>query len=138
MSTRDEINEAVRAMLASVTSLNVYLVKVRDENPGEKYAVVHPIDAGPGVGGMDDAEEMRDFYFQVTCVGKSPQQVGWVSSKVESALTAKAAGGDYLHAISLTGHTVIWRLVERLGSIVPTGESLYQTPDTYKLRIGRG
>lgn len=137
MSTRDEIDESVRALLEEGTSKQSWISKVRVPNPTLPYSVVHPMNTSGGKGGFEDEMDEKDYIFQITCVGKDPRQAAAMSSSVEAVLTAKKPGGGYVHPMELTGHAVQWRLLESSGAIVPSGESLYRSDDTYSLRIGK-
>lgn len=78
---------------------------------------------------MDGGEKDRDFVFQVTSVGVTDEQCGWMSSKVADAWCT----GD---GPTIPDAAVEMRLSDRLGAILPSGESLFVADDTYRIRVG--
>jgi hypothetical protein len=147
LATRDEINDAVREMLATVTGVNVGLAQIPvfeadptnppEGWPGTKYVILYPLNTSSTDGSMNDGEEEQDMIFQATCVGDDARRAGWTSSKVHAAFLALSPGGGYLHDITLTGHDVTMRSLDSLGAIVPSGEDHFASADTYRLRVCR-
>lgn len=146
MATRDEINEAIRSRMEEVIGKAVGLAQMPlppdpydppEDWPPNSYVILYPQNTSSGYGSMADGEEERDYLFQVTCVGRDERQAAWVSSKVEAFFLAKKPGGGYLHDIPLEGHSILWRLSDSLGSILPSGDDSFTSPDRYRLRIGR-
>lgn len=134
MASRDIINEAVRAMLATGTGKNVGLCQIPN-NAGLPYAIVYPMLAGADDGSWGQPNEDRTFTFQVKCVGADARQAAWMSSKVCSVMTDRTEA-DYAVPLTITGAAVHWRTTETLGAVLPSGENLYESDDMYQVRIG--
>lgn len=134
LATRDDIDRAVKLMIETGTSKSVGMVDP-PEDTTLPYAVLLPLTVGPGRGGFNDAEEEHDYVYMVTCVGKDHRQAGAMSSSVHAAFTAKV-GGNYVHAITILGNSVMWRLSDSKGAIVRRGTTLWQCQDQYRIRVG--
>jgi len=140
---RDTLDEAVVAMLAAATGKEVGLSKLPPlTNPGDlhpplPYAVLYALHSPIGSGGFEDPEEDRDYIYQLTCIGETHKQCAWMSAKILEAFTDRAANGDYTNPITGSGWYVQWRRSDGLGAILPSGEDLYQSQDTYRIRTGR-
>lgn len=132
---RHLLDEAIRLLLSTVTGKEVGLSEMPQAVPTLPYAILYPLFSGPASGSFGDPQEMRDFRYQVTCVGKDPKQAGWMSSVVEEAMTAYGGTG-HLHPLVATGFYIMFRHSEGLGGIMSTGKDLYQSTDTYVVRAG--
>lgn len=92
------------------------------------WAVVYPLPVSPGAGSMASPEDERDFLYQVSSAGVSRKETAWMSQAVFAAFCQ-------------TRQTKIvpeeeYRLLRSQGAIVPSGEDLYLSQDTYLIRIG--
>lgn len=134
---RDLLDESIRAALANETGKVVSLGKVPAPLPELPYAVLYAIHGSEGYGAWSDPEECRDFLYQVRSVGRSHRQCAWMSKKIEGAFVGRGSSGEFSTSFNIPEVTVSWRRTVELGSILPTGEELWQVDDTYKLRAER-
>ena len=135
MASRDDIDEAVRAMLQAGTCKEVGLCTIPN-TPTLPYAIVYPIGAGIDEGSWAKPGEDRSFNYQVKCVGADARQAGWMSSKVCAVMIDRTEADEYEYPLAITGAAVHWRATDALGAIVPSGEKLYESNDSYVIRIG--
>lgn len=137
MSRGYDVDTAVQGMLAEVTAHDCHLIRV-PPSPDIPYTVLYPIDQPRGGGSWENPEEDRDFPYQVTVVGQDARQVRRVQELVEEGFLSRAGGGDYAYPIVPgNGANVHWRLSDRLGAVVPSGDELFKADDTYRVRVGR-
>lgn len=124
---RDKINAAILTWLTGIgRPVGDGTVPTNQATP---YLVVYPLYAPRGEGSLAKAEEDRDFVYQVTSVGITREQVAWMASKVEELWLYGAAP-------AIPDLAVESRHSDQLGAIVPSGEQLYTTDDTYRIRVG--
>lgn len=130
---RDELAENLRTMVESgsghpsgIGSLDV------TDTP---YTLIFPQPSGPGEGSMRDPEEMRDYLFLITSVGKDYRQAAWMSSKVQEVVVSRSYPGYTHPLVDPTGMSVMLRSLDGQGAIVPSGERLFQSEDIYRLRV---
>ena len=121
-------------MLAAGTGKEVGLCVIPN-TPSLPYAILYPLYSGPDEGSWAQPNEDRTFTYQVKCVGADARQAGWMSSKVCAVMTNRT-GADFEHPLDITGAAVHWRATEALGAITPSGENLYESNDSYQVRIG--
>lgn len=121
-------------MLQAGTGKQVGLCVIPN-TPALPYAILYPIAGGPDEGSWAKPGEDRSFTYQVKCVGADARQAGWMSSKVCAVMTDRTEA-DYTHPLAITGAAVHWRATDALGAIVPSGEKLYESNDSYVIRIG--
>lgn len=133
-ASRDDVNEAIRTMLETATGKQVGLC-VLPNTPTPPYAILYPIETGPDEGSWGQPNEDRTYGFQVKCVGVDARQAAWMSSRVCAVMTDRT-GADYTVPLVITGAAVHWRVTEALGAVVPSGENLYESDDSYQVRIG--
>lgn len=136
MSEGNAVDNAVVAMLEAVTDKSVYLIRVPGD-AGKNYVVVYPLTIPRGSGSWAQPEEDRDYRYQVTSVGADARQVRWLQAKIHEGFVSQGGSG-YEHAIEPEeGIKVQWRLTDEQGAIVPSGDELFKSDDTYRVRIGR-
>lgn len=135
---REVLNKGIAEWLATAVGKQVGLVTIA-ENPTAPYVILYPLQSPPGAGSYADPEEDRDFVYQATCVGIDPRQAAWMSRKVQEAFTDRQAGTSdgYKHPIAISGIAVQWRSCDELGAILPVGDDLFQSQDTYRVRAGK-
>lgn len=134
MATRDDIDEAIKQCLLTGTSKNGNLI----DPPTDQtlpYWVLLPMNIGAGGGGFNDPEEEHDFLYNIINVGKSARQAAAMSSLTFTVMTA-IVGSSYVHPITITGNSVMWRRSDGRGAIIRTGETLFQSTDSYRIRVG--
>jgi hypothetical protein len=98
------------------------------------YAIVYLIGTrndGPWATPDNDME----IVFQITNVGSTPKQTRWMSDLTRSLLIGRDADGDYLVAMVPDGFSVAHRWASGLGAIVKSGDRLYESPDTYRIKV---
>lgn len=134
-ASRDVIDKAVLDMLASATAKEVGWAQVPSLTPTLPYCVLYPMHAYDDAGSWADPAEDHWYTYQVKCVGADARQAAWMSGKVATAFMAKL-GSAYAYPITVSGAFVQGRVTDEIGPVIPTGENLYETNDTYKLRIG--
>lgn len=107
------------------------------ENPVLPYGIIYPLDSpapDPDMGSWTSPEEDRDVRVQFTMVGRDHRQVLAISDATARVMLDEDA---YPFTPALPpGVSVQWRRSEGLGSTVPSGEKLFQSADTYAIRIG--
>lgn len=137
MSKGNDVDTGVKATIATVTGHECYLLVVPEE-PDVPYTVISPLPQPRGDGSWADPEEDRDFVYQVSSVGYDTRQVRRIQELVEEAFLGRAGGGDYEHAIDAgAGNNVQWRMSDQLGAIVRSGDKLFKSDDTYRVRVGK-
>lgn len=133
---RQLLDATFTSWLARCTAREVGLAELPGANPNMPYGVVYPINSPRGEGSWANPEEDRDVVYQVTCVGKSPEQVGWMSDKVNTVIIGRYEDGRLRYTtVGIAGGTVLWRLTDELGGIVKSGDRLFQVVDTYRIRV---
>lgn len=137
MSRGNDVDVAVQEMLASSTGHECYILEI-PENPEIPYTILYPLQQPRGEGSWADPEEDRDYVYQVTSVGLDSRQVRWVQESVEIGFLERSGGGDYQYPIDPEDSSnVQWRMSDQLGAIVRSGDKLYKSDDTYRVRVGR-
>lgn len=140
--------ESLRMWISQETGRPIGLVEIPGENPNIPYGIMQPINSPRGDGDSLNTESMRDYVFQMLCVGKSPRQCRWMSDMVRTVLIGRDASGVFLHDISVlpdvpgsppiaAGASVLpgSRYSDAVGTIVKSGDLVYQTVDTYRLKV---
>ncbi len=140
MSQTFDLDMAVREMLETVVERNVHYISVPnppEDEPGEGYIVLHPLNEGARSGSMSGPEEDVEYMYQVTSVGIEPRQTRWLQDRVQEGFISRDGGG-YEHSISpATGGTVQDRWTMIRGAPVKDGEMLFKADDTYIVKCGR-
>jgi hypothetical protein len=136
MSDGHDTDEAVRAMLETVTGHDVHVIRVP---PGADvpYTILYPLMIPPGTGAWADPEEDRDYRYQATVVGTDRRQVRRLQEMVTEGFLQQSEGSGYEHAITPGDLAVQWRRSEQLGAIEPSGDDLFKADNVYRVRVGR-
>ena len=134
MATRDQIDRAVRDMLATGTGKQFGLVDPPAEIPTMPYGVLLPMITSEGNEDMEDVWREEDCLYNVICAGKDARQAGAMGSSVKAVMLSKT-GSSYVHPLVLPGASVMWRLMDSRGAIVHLG-TVYQSTDSYRIRVG--
>jgi len=125
------------------------LAEIPGKDPNIPYAIFTPINSPRGDGDYKMTESHRDYVFQILCVGKSPRQARWMSDLMRNVLIGRdVTTGAYLHGINLPdvpdttpptppGASVLpgSRYSDAVGSIVKTGDTVFQVVDTYRFKV---
>lgn len=152
MMKLDTFEESLRIWSEAESGRPVGLAEIPGKNPNIPYAILQPINSPRGYGDNLDPESMRDYVFQVTCVGKSPRQARWMSDKMREVYIGRDADGVFIHdmtnlpdipddpngpATTPPGASVVpgSRYSDAVGAIVKSGDLVYQTVDTYRLKV---
>lgn len=135
MIAREVLDKAIKEWLQTTVGKSVGLVSPPDSLT-LPYVILYPITSTSGPGSFADPEEDRDYVYQATCVGQDPRQTAWMSRKVQAAFTERL-NSDYLYPIAVSGIEIQWRLCDELGGIVPGGDDIFQSADTYRVRVGK-
>lgn len=115
--------QAVVDLVSNATGRPVGLGVVPSANPDGPYCVV-TYGGGPRpVGDMGSRTSNRDRRFIVRSVGADEREVQWLKDKVFDAISAPGALGAQ------------WSYLEVDSAIVPDGETLYSSTDTYIVRV---
>lgn len=140
-SNRNDFLEALRVALAEATGKQFGLARAPEgeELLGEElrlpYAYINPILSVPMGTDMESASNSKDHIFQVVSVGSTPKQAGWMSDKIFTVMTLME-NGSYTYPLLGDEWAVEWRLCDQLGAILPTGRSLFNQLDNYRIRKG--
>lgn len=134
MTNRQLFDKTFSAWLARCTTRDIGVCDVPSTTPNMPYGVYNPINSPRGEGSWQDPEDERDWVFQITCVGRSPEQVGWMSDKVDEVIVGRNDRGYATAMTGVQGGTVLWRLTDSKGTIVRSGQ-LFQVVDTYRIRV---
>lgn len=140
--------ESLKLWLATETGRPVGLMEIPGKDPNIPYAIIQPINSPRGDGDNQDPESIRDYVFQVLSVGKSPRQCRWMGDKVREVIIGRdPSTGIFIHSIDLPnvpdtppsapGASVVpgSRYSDAVGAIVKSGDLVYQSADTYRLKV---
>jgi hypothetical protein len=105
------------------------------ENLEVPYAILYDIASPKPQGSWALPEEDQETVFQVTSIGKSPIQAGWMRWEVRDAWIGREPSGVYVHQMAPGTFSLWGRESDGLGSIVPSGEHLFQATDIYRVRV---
>lgn len=134
MINRDDVMRYLLEWLREHTDQQVGDGDAPTPFPTGPYAVLHLIGTqndGPFSHPDDDLE----LVVQVTCVGRKPGEARWMSDAVAEVMIGREPEGDYRFEMYTEGFTVQSRWASGLGAIVKSGDRLYESPDTYRLKV---
>jgi hypothetical protein len=100
------------------------------------YFILIPIIETAREESMNDPHDSSDIVIQMKALGLDPRQARWMSNRVFEAITDKDQGGNYVHALVLGSDSLEWRLCDQRGAILPSGPTLFEEQDNYRLRRG--
>lgn len=130
--------EAFTSFLGTATERPLGLAEIPEKNPNLPYGILYPINSPRGYGDYINPESMREYVFQITCVGKTPKQARWYSDKMKNVIIGVNANGDDVFPMPVMGGVTVCpgcRQSDALGAIVKTGDALYQIADTYRIKV---
>jgi len=142
MTDRSEFFEALRYGLQEATGKPIGLSQIPSGEDLQgatlelPYAIIYPIVSSSAGAKMSGTEDSKDEVFQVTSVGKNPKQAGWMSDRINEVMTMKV-GASYMYPLVDEAWGVEWRLCDQLGATLPTGRSMFNQFDNYRIRKGR-
>jgi len=133
------IGATLRKWLSDETGgKEVGLAEAPSEKPKMPYAILYPTPGTTTVGGFSDPNNILTYIFQVTSVGRSHEQAAAMSDAVFNAILGTKPNGDWLHALDLGGTpamSVVDRRLDSFGGIVPSGDNMFISPDTYRIEV---
>jgi hypothetical protein len=136
MISREEVLTWLTGWLAKNTDKQVGLSDVPSTTPTLPYVVVDLLPSPTPTGAWADPETDHELVLQIKSVGASPEQAMWMSDLVRSVLTERDTNGTYLYsAEGQQGFTVSNRSTSSPGSIVKSGDRLFEVPDTYRIEV---
>lgn len=121
-------NYILEHLRAELGDANVGDADVPAERPPMPYVIVTLRITSGGLGSMWNPDEDRDYVFQVLCVGRSREQVQWMSDKVADALMLPIDATPEGNVQGVSS--------DSLGAIVKTGDTMFQQADSYRVRAG--
>jgi len=99
-------------------------------NPALPYTVIFQLpSSNDPTPTMARRSGTMEFVFQITSVGKTVEQCSWMSGKVYEAILSS----DDLPLEG--GLSVMSRTLDSFGAILPSGESLFNSADTYRIGV---
>jgi hypothetical protein len=132
-------DKSLTEWLGTATNRPHGLAELPSDKPNMPYFIVTPLFMPRGDGPYAKPEAMLDYVFQVTSVGRSPEQVRWMAQLLRDALVERDGDGEYLYAlVGIEGATVLpgSRMTDQLGGITKSTEgSLFQEVDTYRMKV---
>ena len=136
---RDVLDEAVKdlleAQMPSRTGVWVGISDPPSRTPEMPYLVLYPMMSSPTEGDLKDGEDQRDYIYQISCIGTTPQQTTWCSSKAQNIITGRpASASGYLHTLPVAGTDITFRVSDNLGAVHRSGDRLYKVDDVYRIR----
>lgn len=134
---RRDFDKKLVARMASVLGKEIGNADVPSLSPDLPYAIVYPLFSPPPDGSWAAPEEDFDLVYQMTSVGSSPEQSGWMSKEIWNFLLARGPNGSHTEPLGLVGFTVQWRRSNSLGAILPSGDHLFQVDDGYRLKVSQ-
>lgn len=136
MILREEVLTWLVEWLARYTDKEIGLSDVPSATPMLPYAVVNLLPSPTPTGAWADPETDHEMVLQITSVGASPVQAAWMSDTVRYALTARDENGVYVYPMDEPkGFTISNRSTSSPGSIVKSGDRLFEVPDTYRIEV---
>ena len=98
------------------------------------YAVVHLIGT-QAYGPWADPDVDLELVIQITCVGTIPPQVRYMSDMIRARMIGRDADSNYAYPMLPEGFSVAHRWASGLGATVKSGDRLYESPDTYRIKV---
>lgn len=135
MIQREEFLTWFREWLALATEKQVGLSDVPSVNPDIPYCIVDLMPSPDPQGSLADPEEDITFTLQIKSVGDNPRSAMWMSDKIREAVVGRDDDGNLMYQMQPDAFTVSKRLSSGLGSIVKSGERLFEIPDVYRIEV---
>ncbi len=130
---RDLIAKGLAAFVGAATGKACGIEKSPYEgqiNPPLPYMVIFQLPSSTDpTPTMARRSGTMEFVFQITSVGKTVEQCSWMSGKVYEAMM------DSNDLPLEDGLFVMSRTLDSFGAILPSGESLFNSADTYRIGV---
>lgn len=129
---RDKIDRGIKDFIAAQTGKACGLSRspYEGEVPVLPYTILFALPSSTDpTPTMQRRSGTMEFIYQISSIGKSTGQVGWMAAAVYEAIL-----GDAVLDLG-AGLSIMSRSLDSFGAIVPSGEALFLSPDTYRIGV---
>lgn len=108
---------------------------VPSATPTLPYSCVYLLPSPTPTGPNQDPQTDIELVLQITSVGRSPQSAGKQSHFCRGALIGRDGDGVFTVPMAPVGYTVSDRILSTVGSIVKSGDRLFEVADTFRIKV---
>lgn len=105
------------------------------------YSIVDLLPSPRPEGPWSHPDDHQELVFQITAVGQSPDQCGWMQTAIRKSILGRDAAGRYSNVMNPVSEgaeytfSVTGRVSDGTGGIVKSGDRLFEVADTYRLKV---